>query len=302
MMVTLSDIRVRDPFILTENQTNTYYLYVQKSNRIEAERGVEVYTSANLREWTEPISVFSVPEKSWASEAVWAPEVHLYHGQYYLFVTLSGKPHQAQTTRPPLQPRGTQLFLADSPLGPFLPFANQPHTPSGKMCLDGTLFIENNKPWLVYCHEWIELEDGTVEAIALKDDLSGTSGKPKTLFKATDAPWVRSLPKHRGFVTDGPFFHRTSGGTLCMLWSSFGEKGYALGLARSRSGNLTGPWDQDQEPLFAADGGHAMLFRTLTGSLLLTLHQPNGGGKERAQLFEITESAHSLSLKGTYTP
>ena len=71
------------------------------------------------------------------------------------------------------------------------------------------------------------------------DDLSGTIGEPKTLFTATQAPWVwnmqESLPngKYDGYVTDGPWFYRTRSGKLQMIWSSFGEKRYAIGIAES---------------------------------------------------------------------
>src|SRR5262245_22126124 len=86
----LSAIRVRDPFILADSRSSTYYLYVQTANRLgesTTHRGVEVYVSADLEHWTGPFTVFSVPATSWARHQVWAPEVHEYLGKYYLFVT-----------------------------------------------------------------------------------------------------------------------------------------------------------------------------------------------------------------------
>jgi len=41
---------------------------------------------------------------------------------------------------------------------------------------------------MVYAHEWIQVIDGTMEAIRLKDDLSDSIGEPIHLFKASDAP------------------------------------------------------------------------------------------------------------------
>ena len=60
--------------------------------------------------------------------------------------------------------------------------------------------------------------------------------------------------------TDGPFLVRSEHGSLLMLWSSFGEEGYAMGIARSAIGLITGPWMQQDEPLWARNGGHGMIF------------------------------------------
>jgi hypothetical protein len=96
------------------------------------------------------------------------------------------------------------------------------------MALDGTLFIEKGTPYLVFCHEWIQVEDDTMEVVRLKKDLSGPVGKPRTLFRASDADWVKKLEvkayKSSGNITDGPWFYRTKTGKLLMLWSSFGTE------------------------------------------------------------------------------
>ncbi len=81
-----------------------------------------------------------------------------------------------------------------------------------------------------------------------------------------------------------------------MLWSSFSPRGYALGLARSRSGALGGPWVHDPEPRFAGDGGHAMLFRDFVGRTWLALHAPNRSPDERAHLFSVVAQGAHLRL------
>lgn len=56
-----------------------------------------------------------------------------------------------------------------------------------------------------------------------------------------------------------------------MLWSSFllgkdGNGQYAIGVARSQSGTILGPWLQDPQPLNPNDnGGHAMILGILMG-------------------------------------
>ena len=39
-----------------------------------------------------------------------------------------------------------------------------------------------------------------------------------------------------------------------MLWSSFSTGGYTTGIAISDSGKLAGPWRQQAEPIYTADG------------------------------------------------
>jgi hypothetical protein len=131
----------------------------------------------------------------------------------------------------------------------------------------------------------------------LRDDLSGPAGPPVTLFRASDAPWARPIGNEgKDYVTDGPFLHRTASGVLLMLWSSFNEQGYAMGVARSRTGTVAGPWDQDPEPLITGDGGHGMVFRTFDGDLMLTFHQPNRGPDERPRLVRLIERGDRLAV------
>ena len=81
-----------------------------------------------------------------------------------------------------------------------------------------------------------------------------------------------------------------------MLWSSFGARGYAMGLARSESGKITGPWVQLEQPLWQEDGGHGMIFRAFDGQLYMTLHQPNQTPLERARLIKVEDLGDTLEL------
>ncbi len=295
--VRLGDLRVRDPFILADETTGLYYLCASYPSSESPRGGVAIYTSKDLETWTGPDRVFTMPADFWADQTVWAPEMHAHGGKYYLFVTFTSSdrfPDQWPNW-PPRVRRGTQILVADSPRGPFRPFHNGPHTPRDAMALDGTLWVEDGKPYLVYCHEWVQIKDGTVECVRLKDDLSATVGEPVVLFKGSDAPWA-SKPRP-SYVTDGCFLYRAKTGKLLMLWSSFGSNGYATGVAVSQSGKLAGPWTQQPTPLFATDGGHAMIFRRFDGALMLALHQPNQHPNERARLFELEDTGDTVRIK-----
>lgn len=298
------DIRVRDPFILADRKTKTYYLYASISNRTKEEGlGVEVYTSKDLRNWTRPKTVFKIPSDFWAKKWVWAPEVHKYKGKYYLFVTFTSSEHlddppakSPAKNWPPYLKRGTQILVSDTPEGPFKPFANKPMTPEEHMCLDGTLWVEEGIPYMIYCHEWVEIQDGTVELLPLNKDLSAPEGQSTVLFKASDALWVRPVAGGKGYITDGCFLYRTKTGKLLMIWSSFREKGYAVGIAGSENGKIKGPWKQQPQLLFSNNGGHGMIFKTFGGDLVIALHQPNESPKERMKLYKLKDTGETLGL------
>ncbi|HNX36228.1 MAG TPA: glycoside hydrolase family 43 protein [Kiritimatiellia bacterium] len=294
------DIRIRDPFIFADAKTATYYLYAQSENRKGSRfQGVEVYTSTNLTDWAAPRPVLALPNDQGVS-MVWAPEMHAYGGAYYLFVTLTfrtavaDKPPADVKKWPPMHRRGTWIFRADSPAGPFKPLKNDSHTPPAWMALDGTLYVDSGTPYMVFCHEWVQLIDGTVDAVALKSDLTDSAGEPVRLFSASDAPGAKTGPQE-GKVTDGPFLYKSpKSGTLFMIWSTFiPGKGYCVLLARSESGRVAGPW-KGHTPLYTTNGGHGMIFTAFDGRLLLALHQPNTSPQERLRFIGLTDDGATL--------
>jgi len=298
-----ADIRIRDPFIYADRETGTYYLYAQAGNRAGSGFiGVEAYAGRDLCHWEPPRPVLTLPPDAGIRE-IWAPEMHCHNGKFYLFVTLTydrrlpGRRPTADPHWPPLLTRGTHIFRADNPLGPFEPFEPAAQTPAAWMALDGTLFVEDDIPYMVFCHEWVQIIDGTIDCIRLKGDLSGVVGRPRLLFRASAAPGANRSPQV-GKVTDGCFLYRSpKSGRLFMLWSTFiPGKDYCVVLTHSESGKLAGPW-KEQQLLYARDGGHGMLFESFAGDLLLALHQPNREGKERLHLFRINDNGETLEIE-----
>ena len=313
----IRDIPTSDPFILADEATGHYYTYVQfvdperYPGLITSEPCFYVMRSRDLINWSDPRICFR-RGSFWGKEDYWAPEVHIWRGRYYLISSF----------RAPGVVRGCQALVSDRPDGPFAPVGDGPVTPPGWQCLDGTLYVDSlDKPWLVFCHEWMQVYDGQICAIPLSDELDRAIGKPVILFRASDAPWRGKRATDAGLVTDGPFLYRlpvknylpghagsqeptanSADGALIMLWSSFSEHGgYTTGIARSMSGEITGPWIQDEIPLYALDGGHAMLFRTFTGQLMMSLHCPNVQERKRILLFEMDENAQSLAIRNEVT-
>ncbi|MBR4900479.1 MAG: family 43 glycosylhydrolase [Victivallales bacterium] len=264
----------RDPFILAWEKNQTYYLYKSSSYKDAEGKSHPCFAylkSKDLENWEGPFPAFIPPQGFWATKDFWAPEVHEYKGKFYLFGSMYSDKHK----------RGTQIMRADTPEGPFVPISEFPQTPAEWMCLDGTLWVEDGKPYMVFCHEWLDFRTGpkglggTIDAIPLTDDLSAAAGESFMLFRGSDAPW-NTARTNQTYVTDGPFLFKENG-ELYMLWSTGGWAGYTTLIAHSTSGKLAGPWEQLNETINASDGGHAMRFKTFDGKVMTAYHGPNSG-------------------------
>ena len=296
----MTAMHLHDPFVVADRATRTYYLFTRNERAMsgDARLGTMVYTSRDLKHWTRPKVVFALPPNVWAKAGSWAPEVHRWRGRWYLFTTFHdpaatlGRNGTRATYR-----RGTLLAVSDRIDGPYALVRNgEPIVPKEQMTLDGTLHVDAaGKPWLVYAHEWWQTTVGTMNAIPLDDTLAA-AGPPRVLFRADAAPWVVGQKQPDGdtvFVTDGPQLYRSKTGTLLMLWSSYGRRGYVEGQARSRSGTLDGPWEQ-LGTLVERDSGHGMLFRTFDGRLMMILHRPFTYAL--GKLYEMRDDGDRLSV------
>ena len=261
-----SDIsQLRDPFVLLED--GVYYVYGT---------GGRMYknTTGDLAgHWDGPYDVVETPEDY--KKQKWAPEVYKYNGAFYMFTT-----YQSKET----EKRGCAVFRADSPEGPFTLWSDGHVTPADWDSIDGTLYIDpQGQPWMVFVHEWTSTDDGIGRMAAAKMDpeLKGLISEPVELFRADDPEWSKAE------ITDGPFVYRCEDGSLLMLWSNDDIYGYCVAMAKSESGDVTGPWVQIEKRLYSlgmfgtADGGHGMIFRALDGNLYLAFHAPNSSDSSR---------------------
>ena len=281
----IREIRIRDPFVVSSG--GSYYLYgsTDQNTWRGPGTGFDVYVSSgDLNFFEGPFPVFRPPEDFWAASNFWAPEVYLYGGDWYMFASF--KPKEGR--------RGTAVLKSGGGLmGPFMPWSVGPLTPPEWECLDGTFYLDRQlKPWMVFCHEWVQVGNGEICTLPLSGDLREAAGPPELLFRAADALWAKALRDRpsASFVADGPNLYTGEDGVLVMLWSSFGEDGrYRIGAAVSESRLVTGPWRQREKPIFAEDGGHGMIFRSFEGKLYLALHSPNESPKERPLFLEIID-------------
>ncbi len=293
--VARDSIVLSDPCILADSATQTYYM---------TGTGGRLYTSKDLKQWTGPYNVVKHDTASWMGRrpAIWAAELHPYKGKYYYFATFTNESIKIDTVRGNVIPRrASHILVSDKPDGPYVPMADEKYLPANQPTLDGTFWVDKDGlPYMVYCGEWLQNWNGTIEKIQLKPDLSGSVGKGKVLFRASDSPWSREVENgvvKPNKVTDGPYLFRTDTGRLGMIWTSWVDDVYTQGVAYSESGTLDGPWIQEPKPITPPNFGHGMLFKTLEGKWMMSVHSHkniNGRYHRVPHLFEVDLSGDKL--------
>jgi beta-xylosidase len=301
--VPLDSIQLSDPCILADVKTAMYYM---------TGTGGMLWKSKDLKLWDGPFQVTKTDPQSWMGPhpMIWAAELHEYKGRYYYFATFTNRDVKIDTVKGNvIERRASHVLVSDQPDGPYVPMQDATYLPANKPTLDGTFWVDKDgKPYMIYCYEWLQNWNGTIEKIELKPDLSGSVGTGKVLFRASDSPWSREKDENGNIrpnkVTDGPYVFRTQTGRLGMIWTSWIYDVYTQGVAYSSSGTLDGPWVQGKEPITPPNFGHGMLFKTLQGKLLMAVHSHqnvNGRYRRIPHLFEVDDAGDKLIVRGPYT-
>ena len=279
-----NEINIRDPFVLFEK--GKYYMYGTRGENFgQKTGGFDVFVSNDLENWSEPIECFNSDKYNMNTNVNWAPEVHKYKGNYYMFATFT-KPNGL---------RGTYILKSVTPIGEFKPHSKGAVTPEEWECLDGTFYIDkNNKPFIIFCHEHTQIIDGTICYAELNDDLTESVGEVVTLFAGSEPFYIKTAPDDGHFVTDGPFMYRSKTNELFMLWSTFINHQYAECLVKFNDGELNMNFTH-LDPLIDDDGGHGMIFKD-DEKLYLTFHSPNKSLYERPKFTKIKDNGSSLEI------
>lgn len=302
--IPLDSIRLSDPFILADKQSKTYYM---------TGTGGKMWKSKDMKLWEGPLEVVQTDPDSWmgTNPMIWAAEIHQFKNKYYYFATFTNQKVIIDTVKGnAIERRASHILVSNKPDGPYVPMKDATYLPADKPTLDGTFWIDKDgKPYMIYCYEWLQNWDGTIEKIELKPDLSGSIGQGELLFKASSAPWSKEkndkgkvVPNK---VTDGPFLFYTGTAKLGMLWTSWVFDKYTQGVAYSVSGTLSGPWIHEPEPITPPNFGHGMLFTDFNGQLLMAAHshkEVNGKFVRIPHLFHVDVSGDKLKLGKAYHP
>jgi GH43 family beta-xylosidase len=300
--IPLDSIRLSDPFIFADDASKTYFM---------TGTGGLVWKSKDLRKWTGPYNVVETDPESWMGSRpmIWAAEIHKYNGKYYYFATFTNRNVKIDTVKGnAIERRACHILVSSKPDGMYVPMQAPTYLPADAPTLDATFWVEDAKPYMLYCHEWLQNWNGTVEAIPLKPDLSGADGKRKILFFASDSPWSKEKTPGGNVtpnkVTDGPYVFRTQTGRLGIIWTSWVYQTYTQGVAYSDNGKLSGSWIQEKEPITPPDFGHGMLFRSFEGKLLMAIHSHKADSMGRyirtPHLFEVDDSGDKIVVGKSY--
>lgn len=288
----IEDINIRDPYILAHDKK--YYLYGTRSNTCWGKAdGFDCYISDDLKEWNGPIEIFHKPEDFFADENYWAPECYFYENEFYLVTTLGSRDRK----------KGVYVLKSTKPEGPFS-FYSGPLTPENWSAIDGTLYFDEEKIYLIFSHSFEDNPNGDMCVVEVSKELKESIGSPVKLFSASEVSWAKPIPfaekefgiKGDVYLTDGPCVTKLDDGELLMIWSSWSTRGYAVGQAISESGSIFGPWNQVETPLFSENGGHGMLFKTYNDELKYALHFPNDLYKERPIFKDIEVIDNSFNI------
>ena len=269
----VSDFKVRDPFVAVDWPHLTSCLYESDGSR------VTVRTSADLKAWSAPKAVLELPQGD-----VRSPKVFARNGAHFLFATVDG---------------GVRSFRAQKPEGPFAPLSAGALTPAGWKAKDGVLFVDDGKPFLVFCREGEKKGPGSMCFVPLADDLASAVGEAKTMFT------TEVLRQFKGCCgandISSPFLRRVVGGDLYLTWTATLACGSTVLQCRSQSRHPEGPW-VSQRPLLRRESGDCMLFNAPGGQLYLAVRRPVAAADAKMELYPLLESTAGFELQSAEPP
>ncbi len=272
----LNEIRVRDPFICTAGGA-VYLTGTTASDAMGKVPFLTVYRSADGEDF-ERLGALVTDGSLDGYRELWAPEIHLYRGKYYLIVS---------AYREDLG-RGSFILVSEEPAGPYRMLTGRYITPAGWGCLDATLFAYGGRPYLCFSNEWTTPitgdGDGALYMAELTEDLTEIVGRPHKIVSGKYTSFTVPIERNvngvlcRGYVAEGPWLYG-EGGAVVLLWSTFTKDGYAVVRSVSRNG-IFGDYEYDRM-VFDRNGGHCMRFVDGTGTPHIILHRPNTPPAER---------------------
>jgi GH43 family beta-xylosidase len=284
--LTNADILIRDTYIVPYN--GKYYMY--GTDGMQAAGHFYCYVGTDLKNWEGPYTVYQNDGSNWATQKYWAPEVYNIGSSFYFICGWSSATVKDQTL---------QVLKADNPLGPFGIYSGPLVTGN-----DATLYKEDGKTYIIATHTGAK--GNGFYAFQISEDLKTIIGNPDGmfLFDYKGCAWAKTLndPENNivtdRYLLDGACTYVTKSGKLLIMWSSWSDVKYNVGIAYSDNGKLSGKWKHEDNYLLQGNTGHNSLFYTFDGKLMSAAHYPNSPfGKERPIFVELAEDRVKDTLK-----
>ena len=241
-------VLLADPFILLYE--NTYYAYGTHS-----ERGIEVYTSTDLKNWKSHNRLALDRNDSWGTRYFWAPEVHLIENKFYMYY--SADEHIC-------------VAVSDTPLGPFTACTNGPIIKDEKT-VDPSLFIDSNgEAYLFFVR--LDHSPGIWMAEMTENRLNIKRETLRQCLSVTD-DWEKVWPN----VLNGPFVF-CHNNCYYMLYYANSHDSQNCGIGYATASNIWGPWIKSsinpilQKPDILVGTGHCSLFTDKAGETRIAFH------------------------------
>jgi beta-xylosidase len=280
-----------------------YYLYGTSA----VGEGYRVWSSPDLVHWTPHEELaFKKSDTSWGRDNFWAPDVHEFRGDFYLYYSCMG-PVQGGAK----QSHRICVARSKSPLGPFVD-VKAPIFDPGYATIDANAFLDDDgRGYLYFARDQSENwqpnghRDSHLYVVPLGPDLTSVTGEPRLCVKP-DQPWEGDADEDRW--NEGPFVMKFRG-TYILMYSAhvFSSPNYCLGFATSK--NPLGPWTKSKEnPILkrtpnVSGPGHNSVVDSPDGRELFCVyhaHKRLEGGGERELYIDrmtITETAGVVHVK-----
>ncbi|HJP83989.1 MAG TPA: glycoside hydrolase family 43 protein [Fimbriimonadaceae bacterium] len=238
---------------------------VQDGNRFLAYgTGLQVMESRDLIHWNH---LGSLPKPEWSNGQYWAPEVYRWKGKWHMLFSARDK----QSGK-----RDLAISTADKPEGPFtfaakLVLGTSENTGTDDNgAIDGSLFIENGRPFLLYIRE---APPRAIKIVRLAPDLLKVEGEAKPIL-TVDRPVEQGILDAPTLIKrDGYYWLFYSSG---WFQSSAKDARYQVWAAKSKS--LFGPYSKPDKPVLTTkegetiSPGHQCVFNLPSGEWWMAYH------------------------------
>lgn len=244
------DIIVHDPVMIEEK--GTYYLFCTG-------KGISVFSSKNMKDWTKEPQVFA-DRPTWTDQVVpnfenhiWAPDVSLHNGQYYLYYSVSAFAKNTSAigvaTNTTLNAKDPKYKWVDH----GIVIQSQPNRDLWNAIDPNLIFDESGTPWLNFGSFW----DG-LKMVKLNPDLKSIA-QPQVWHTIARRERSFNLPDENpgDAALEAPFiFKKDNAYYLFLSWDYCcrGEKS-TYKVVVGKSDKATGPFlDATGKDLFQGGG------------------------------------------------